>query len=107
MSSSVSISLSSNSNTRSARSCGIFGSAAMMTARRRFVQDSPEHAQVLDRFEERVEVDGLHHERVHAELVAAHQIAFLTRGGQHYDRNASVFRIALDAFQHLESIDLR
>ncbi len=47
----------------------------------------PEHAQILNGFEERVEVHRLDDERIHAQLVAADQVAFLARGGEHHDRH--------------------
>src|SRR6187431_2053412 len=105
MSSSVSISLSSSSNTRSGRSNGMFASAAMVSARWRLVQHRPEHAQILNRLEKGIEVDRLHNECVYAQLVAADEIALFTRRGEHHDRNAAMLRVALDALEDLESID--
>ena len=50
----------------------------LQRARRRFVQDGPKDAQVLDRVEEIIEGDRLHHIRVRSQAVAADQVLFFS-----------------------------
>src|SRR5260370_26910516 len=46
-------------------------------ARRRLVDDSPEHAEFLDRVDVLIAVDGLYDVSVHPEIVASHLVFFL------------------------------
>jgi len=45
---------------------------------RRLVEKSPEHSELSDRGDEFVEADRLHDVRVHPEIIAPHEILFLT-----------------------------
>ena len=46
-------------------------------ARRRLIDDRPEHAEFLDRVDELVEIDRLYDIGVHPEIVASHHVFFL------------------------------
>src|SRR5262249_30146198 len=76
-------------------------------ARRRLVDDGPEHAELLDRIHELMEVDRLDHVRVHAQPVARHHVAFLARRGKHDDRDHPQPVVGLDLLQDLQTVDLR
>src|SRR4051794_36132077 len=99
------MSLSSNSKTRTGTSDCRYGLAAIPCPRRRLIQHSPEHTQILDRFEEGIEVDGLHHERVHTQLIASQQVTLFARRGQHDDWDLALLRIALDALENLQAVE--
>src|SRR6478672_6084289 len=108
--SSASSSQSSSSRMRMSRAgLSISWTSSRMRApsRRRLVEDGPEHAEVLDGFEERVEVDRLHDKSVDAEFVASQQVAFLTRRGEHDDGNLPLLAVGLDLFENLQAVDLR
>src|SRR5688500_6547680 len=81
--------------------------AANRSARRRLVDDGPERAELADSIDEGAKIDRLHHIGIGAELVAADEILFLARGGEHYDGNGLQRFIRLQRTKHVETIELR
>src|SRR5476649_2165737 len=102
--SSASRGLSSRCSTRSGRVTRISLAADHP---RHFVDDCPEHADLLHGVDEILKLQRLDHVGVDAELVAVDEILLLPRRGHHYDRDRLERRIALDLTQDLQSVHLR
>ena len=62
--------------------------------------------QLANGVDERAEVDRFHDVGVRAELVAADQILFFARRGEHDDRNRLQRVVGLQCPEHVEAIDL-
>jgi serine/threonine protein kinase len=71
------------------------------------VHRNPVIADSRDFLREAPEVYRLHEVAVDAEVVAAHQVAFLLAGGQHDHGNRAGAAIGLDTLQYLDAIDPR
>src|SRR5450759_5320913 len=97
--SSASSSLSSTSRIRT----GSFAST-ISVVRTRLVHHGPELAECLDGLEELLGIDRLDHIRIHAEIPAGREIAFLARRRKDDDRN--VLRVFFGAYlaQHLDAV---
>src|SRR3989338_6890162 len=77
------------------------------SAWRGFVDYGPECTELADGVDERPEVDRLYDVGVRAELVAANQILFFARGGEHHDGNGLQRLVGLQRAKHVEAVDLR
>src|SRR5580698_2509566 len=64
---------------------------------RRLVDDRPKNSEFLNGVYELVEIHGLHHVGVDAQLVARHHVLFFTGGGEHHhgDQLQVVIRLHL------------
>src|SRR5690349_21814428 len=87
--------MSSASESRSSTS-RTFSGTAMLHPRRCLVQQQPIEAEHARGLGELLEVDGFDDVTVHAQRVAFDDVALLSRGGQHHDRNRLGARVALD-----------
>ncbi len=70
------------------------------------VDDGPEESEAFYFIDKLVECDGLGDVGIDAEFVAAKQIAFFLRSGEHDDGNLLHLGVGLEFFEDFHSIDL-
>src|SRR5258705_2867610 len=103
------IASSLNSNHLSLWSCPIlalnFGSLIFLEASRwRLINNCPEDAEFFYCIHELVEIDRLHHIRVHAKFVARYQVPLLARRGENDYRNHPQFLVLFNRLENLQTI---